>query len=65
MNGDHIQYGMFSLFFLIQALLTFLFVFVFTGKIGGWKNNFTVAESEMYDGVIERELGETGIQFKY
>ena len=65
LNGDHIQYEMFSLFFLIQARLTFLLVFVFTGKMGGWKNQFTVAESEMYDAVIERELGETGIQFKY
>ena len=56
---------MFSLFFLIKARLTFLLVFVFTGKMGGWKNHFTVAESEMYDAVIERELGKTGIQFKY
>jgi len=37
----------------------------FPGKIGDWKNHFTVAESEMYDAVIERELGETGIKFQF
>jgi len=38
--------------------------FPFLGKSGDWKNHFTVAESEMYDEVIETELRETSIQFK-
>jgi len=35
------------------------------GQIGDWKNYFTVAESEMYDAVIARELKDTGISFQY
>lgn len=36
-----------------------------SGKIGDWKNYFTVKESEMFDEVIERELVDTGIQFQF
>ena len=49
---------------IVVPALVNLFQINFSGKTGDWKNHFTVAESEMYDDVIERELGETGIQFK-
>jgi len=48
----------------LRIKFTLSHVFNFPGKSGDWKNHFTVAESEMYDAVIERELGETGIQLK-
>lgn len=35
------------------------------GKVGNWKDYFTVAQSEALDEVIQRKLGETDIKFTY
>ncbi|XP_002735811.1 sulfotransferase 1A1-like [Saccoglossus kowalevskii] len=35
------------------------------GKVGDWKNHFTVAENEMFEDVIVKKLQEKGIEFVY
>lgn len=35
------------------------------GEVGDWKNHFTVADSEMYDEVMEQELGDIGLRFQF
>lgn len=41
------------------------FLLYISGKTGDWKNHFTVAESELYDEVIQRELQGYDIPFKF
>ena len=36
-----------------------------TGKVGGWKEYFTVSQSEMIDKMMEEKLKDTDIKFKY
>ncbi|XP_039274601.2 amine sulfotransferase-like isoform X4 [Styela clava] len=43
----------------------FLKINVRKGEIGGWKNQFTVAQSELMDKLIKEQLGDTGIEFTY
>ncbi|XP_039261833.2 amine sulfotransferase-like [Styela clava] len=43
----------------------FLKMNVRKGEIGGWKNQFTVAQSELMDKLIKEQLGDTGIEFTY
>lgn len=38
---------------------------IFLGKIGDWKNYYTVAQSEKCDEVIKRGLEGTDIRFLY
>nr|XP_039272027.1 cytosolic sulfotransferase 3-like isoform X1 [Styela clava] len=35
------------------------------GQVGGWKETFTVAQSELMDKIIEEKLGHTDIKFTY
>lgn len=35
------------------------------GEVGGWKNHFTVAQSERMDREVEKKLGNTDVKFKY
>ena len=35
------------------------------GKVGGWKERFTVAQSEFFDGVYKEEMEGTGIEFDF
>lgn len=42
-----------------------LFLICFLGEVGGWKNYFTVAQSEYIDKLFEEKLSHTGIKFTY
>eukprot|EP00057_Strongylocentrotus_purpuratus_P003324 XP_003726413.1 PREDICTED: sulfotransferase family cytosolic 1B member 1-like [Strongylocentrotus purpuratus] len=35
------------------------------GKVGGWKENFTVAENEYFDKVYKHEMDGSGIEFEF
>jgi len=39
--------------------------FINKGGVGGWKNYFTVAQSEMWDDLLEKEMSETDINFQF
>ena len=36
-----------------------------TGKVGGWKDYFTVNQSERIDAIMEEKLKDTDIKFTY
>lgn len=44
--------------------ITFMLL-TFLGEVGGWKDYFTVAQSELMDKLIQEKLGQTGIKFTY
>lgn len=39
-------------------------VSVFTGKVGDWKNHFTVQQSEQFDEDYEKKMKNTDLQFR-
>lgn len=39
------------------------FCFFITGKIGDWKNTFTVAQSERVDQLLQERLGDMSLKF--
>lgn len=49
---------------LLKCGLNMQFYFL-AGKVGDWKNYFTVAESEMYDEFIKEELKGSDMKFQY
>ena len=36
-----------------------------TGKIGDWRNHFTVAQNEAMDTLTEEKLAGSGLKFEY
>ncbi len=44
--------------------VSIMFVCLFlSGKVGDWKNHFTVAQNEAMDALIEEKLKGTGLKF--
>ena len=41
------------------------FEFIRNGKVGDWKNYFTVAQNEWMDGRLGEKHGGTGLEFQY
>ena len=37
----------------------------YLGGVGGWKNYFTVAQSEEWDEIVEEKLNKTDIKFQF
>ena len=49
---------------LILRNLLELYLYLYsTGKVGDWKNHFTVAQNEAMDALIEEKLHGTGLRF--
>lgn len=38
--------------------------FCFTGKVGDWKNHFTVQQNEQFDEDYEKKMKNTDLQFR-
>ena len=36
-----------------------------TGKVGGWKEKFTVAENEYFDKIYEENMADSGVEFQF
>lgn len=45
-------------------LLKCIGTFVFTGKVGDWKNHFTVQQNEQFDEDYERKMKTTDLHFR-
>jgi hypothetical protein len=49
----------------IESIKSEISPFMRKGKVGDWKNHFTVAQSEIFDAVIKKEWDGTGLEFAY
>ena len=50
---------------LFEALCSLIYLFLAAGKIGDWKNHFTVADNELFDSVLEKWTAGKEIPFIY
>ena len=48
----------------LNISITFL-TLLSSGKVGGWKDNFTVAESEFFDKIYKEKMEGSGIEFEF
>lgn len=47
-----------------EHLMNCIAVALFTGKVGDWKNHFTVQQNEQFDDDYEKKMKNTHLQFR-
>ena len=45
--------------------LKWVYQYLFSGKVGDWKNHFTVAENERFDRIYAEKMGGTGLNLDF